>query len=236
MTASTLQPSAETTAALQAARLVLGRDLTLAFRKLGQIAQPLVFFAIVTVLFPLSVSPELSRLREIAPAALWIGALLASLLALEFLFREDAVDGTLEQYALSGQSLTWLLFAKTAAHWLLTGAPLALMTPLLGLSLGVPAQAQTGIVAAIALGTFALSLLGAIGAALTLGARRGGVLLTLLTLPLALPILIFGARATELAIKGTSFAAPLYLLGALAVLGVTLAPLAAAAAVRISLE
>ncbi len=167
---------------------------------------------------------------------MWIGALLASLLALEFLFREDAVDGTLEQYALSGQSLTWLLFAKTAAHWLLTGAPLALMTPLVGLSLGVPAQAQPGIVGAIALGTFALSLLGAIGAALTLGVKRGGVLLTLLTLPLAFPILIFGARATELAINGAGFAAPMYLLAALAVLGVTFAPLAAAAAVRINLE
>ena len=236
MSVSALHGPESTASAMQAARLVLGRDLTLAFRKPGQLAQPLVFFGIVTVLFPLSVSPELSRLREIAPAALWIGALLASLLALEFLFREDAVDGTLEQYALSGQSLTWLLFAKTAAHWLLTGMPLALMTPLLGLSLGVPAAAQPGIIAAIALGTFALSLLGSICAALTLGVKRGGVLLTLLTLPLAFPILIFGARATELAIKGAAFAAPLYLLAALAVLSVTLAPLAAAAAVRISLE
>jgi heme exporter protein B len=222
--------------ALEAARLVLLRDLTLAWRKLDHVAQPLIFFAIVTVLFPLSVSPELSRLREIAPAALWIGALLASLLALEFLFRDDALDGTLEQYALSGQSLTWLLFAKTAAHWLLTGAPLSLMTPLIGLSLGVPTAAQPAIIAAIALGTFTLSLLGGIGAALTLGVKRGGVLLTLLTLPLAFPVLIFGARATELAIKGSSFAAPMYLLAALAVLGLTLAPLAAAAAVRISLE
>jgi heme exporter protein B len=229
-------PSGPKTSALEAARLVLLRDLTLAWRKLGHIAQPLIFFAIITVLFPLSVSPELSRLREIAPAALWIGALLASLLALEFLFRDDALDGTLEQYALSGQSLTWLLFAKTAAHWLLTGAPLALMTPLIGLSLGVPTDAQPAIIAAIALGTFTLSLLGAIGAALTLGVKRGGVLLTLLTLPLAFPVLIFGARATELAIKDASFAAPMYLLGALAVLGLTLAPLAAAAAVRISLE
>ena len=116
--------------ALQAARLVLLRDLRLAFRKQGQLIQPLVFFAIVVTLFPLSVSPELSRLREIAPGALWIGALLASLLALEFLFRDDSHDGTLEQYALSGQSLTWLLFAKTAAHWLLTGLPLTLIAPM----------------------------------------------------------------------------------------------------------
>lgn len=222
--------------ALEAGLLVLQRDLKLAFRKRSQILQPLVFFAIVTVLFPLSISPELAQLRQIAPAALWIGALLASMLALEFLFRDDAHDGTLEQYALSGQSLTWLLFAKTIAHWILSGLPLALMAPLLGSSLGVPTAAQPAILAVIALGTIALSLLGSIGAALTLGVKRGGVLLTLLTLPLAFPILIFGARATELAIKGASFAAPMYLLAALAVLGITLAPLAAAAAVRISLE
>lgn len=233
---SATRPSVPQASALEAAQLVLLRDLKLAFRKSGHLIQPLVFFAIVATLFPLSLSPELARLREVAPAALWIGALLASLLALEFLFRDDAHDGTLEQYALSGQSLTWLLFAKTATHWLLTGLPLALMAPLAGLSLGVPASAITGIVAAAAIGTLGLSLLGAISAALTLGVKRSGVLLTLLTLPLALPILIFGARATELAINGASYAAPLYLLAAIAVLGVTLAPLAAAAAVRISFE
>jgi heme exporter protein B len=224
------------TSALQAARLVLARDLQLAFRKRAQFIQPLAFFAIVTTLFPLSISPELSRLREIASGVLWVAALLASLLALEFLFRDDAYDGTLEQYALSGQSLTWLLFAKTTAHWLLTGLPRALMAPLAGLSLGVPFTALPGIIAPIALGTLVLSLIGAIGAALTLGVRRSGVLLTLLTLPLAMPVLIFGAQATDSAIRGVSFAAPLYLLGAMAVLGITLAPLAASAAVRISLE
>jgi heme exporter protein B len=198
--------------------------------------QPLVFFAIVTTLFPLSISPELARLREIASGVLWVAALLASLLALEFLFRDDAHDGTLEQYALSGHSLTWLVFAKTAAHWLLTGVPLALMAPLASMSLGVPYTALAGIIAPIALGTLALSLIGAVGAALTLGVRRSGVLLTLLTLPLAMPILIFGAQATDLAVRGASYAAPLYLLAAMAILGITLAPLAAATAVRISLE
>jgi len=222
--------------ALSAARLVLVRDLKLAFRKRGQLVQPLAFFAIVTTLFPLAISPELARLREIAAGVLWVAALLASLLALEFLFRDDAHDGTLEQYALSGQSLTWLVFAKTAAHWLLTGVPLAVMAPLAGLALGVPYAALTGIMAPIALGTLALSLIGAIGAALTLGIRRSGVLLTLLTLPLAMPVLIFGAQATDLAVRGASYAAPLYLLAAMVVLGVTLAPLATAAAVRISLE
>jgi heme exporter protein B len=222
--------------ALQAARLILARDLRVALRKRGQVVQPLAFFAIVTTLFPLSISPELARLREIASGVLWVAALLASLLALEFLFRDDAHDGTLEQYALSGQSLTWLVFAKTTAHWLLTGVPLALMAPLAGMALGVPYAALAGIIVPLGLGTLVLSLIGAIGAALTLGVRRSGVLLTLLTLPLSMPVLIFGAQATDLAIRGVSYAAPLYLLGAMAVLGVTLAPLAASAAVRISLE
>jgi heme exporter protein B len=167
---------------------------------------------------------------------LWVAALLSSLLALEFLFRDDAQDGTLEQHVLSGRSLTWLLFAKTVAHWLLTGLPLSLMAPLAGLSLGVPVASVGGIVVSVAVGSVALSLIGSIGAALTLGVKRSGALVSLLTLPLSMPVLIFGARATELAIEGASYAAPLYLLGALAVLGITLAPVAAAAAVRISLE
>jgi heme exporter protein B len=224
------------TRAVAAARLVLLRDLTLAFRKRGELIQPLAFFAIVTTLFPLAVSPELSRLREIAPGVLWVAALLASLLALEFLFRDDAHDGTLEQYSLSGQSLAWLLLAKTAAHWLLTGLPLALIAPLAAESLGVAGAGLAGVVVTVAVGTAALSLIGSISAALTLGIRRSGALLSLLTLPLSLPVLIFGARGTELAIRGLPFAAPLELLGALVTLGVTLAPLAAAAAVRISLE
>ncbi|HEX7417003.1 MAG TPA: heme exporter protein CcmB [Steroidobacteraceae bacterium] len=223
-------------AALQSAGLVLGRDLRLAFRKRGQLIQPLAFFVIVTTLFPLSITPELSRLREIAPGVLWVAALLSSVLALEFLFRDDAQDGTLEQYALSGQSLTWLLLAKTAAHWLLTGLPLALIAPLAGGALGVKLSATPGIVASLVLGTVSLSLIGSIGAGLTLGVKRGGVLLTLLTLPLVVPVLIFGARATELAIRGEDIAAPMYLLGAFTVLGLTLAPLAAAAAVRVSFE
>jgi heme exporter protein B len=226
----------ERAGALAAARLALARDLRLAFRKRGQLVQPLAFFALVTMLFPLAISPELARLREIAPGVLWVAALLASLLALEFLFRDDAYDGTLEQYALSGQSLTWLMFAKTSAHWLLTGLPLTLMTPLAALSLGVAVSALPAIVGAVAIGTIALSLIGSIGAALTLGVKRSGALLALLTLPLSLPVLIFGARATQLAISDGPLLAPLELLAAVAVLGVTLAPLAAAAAVRISLE
>lgn len=222
--------------AWQAARLVIERDLRLAFRNRAQLLHPLLFFAIVTTLFPLALSPEPSRLRDVAPGVLWVAALLASLLAIEFLFRDDAQDGTLEQYALSGQSLTWLLFAKTLSHWLLTGLPLALMSPVAAYGLGVAVEAVPGIIASITLGTIALSLLGAVTAGLTLGIRRGGAMLSLLTLPLAVPLLIFGAQATARAIAGESVAGPMYLLAAFVVFGLTLAPLAAAAAVRISLE
>ncbi len=219
-----------------AARLALERDLTLAFRKPAQLLQPLAFFALVTMLFPLAISPELSQLRLVAPGAIWAAALLASLLALEFLFRDDAQDGTLEQYVLSGQSLTALLFAKTIAHWLLTGLPLACMAPIAALSLGAPVGSLGTIIVAVVLGSVTLSLVGSIGAGLTLNIKRSSALLSLLTLPLSLPVLIFGARATQVAIAGGPVLAPLELLAALAVLGVTLAPLAAAAAVRISLE
>ena len=228
--------AAEVPSAFAVARLMLVRDLQLAFRKASQLVQPLAFFAMVTTLFPLAVSPALSQLRRIAPGVVWAAALLSSLLALEFLFRDDSQDGTLEQFALSGRSLTGLLAAKTAAHWLLTGLPLALMAPLAGVALGVQAAALPGILASVTVGTVTLSLIGAVGAALTLGVRRSGALLSLLTLPLAIPVLIFGARATALAIRGEPYGAPLTLLGALAVFGMTVSPLAASAAVRINLE
>jgi heme exporter protein B len=232
---SVAQP--DRTTPLAAAHLVVSRDLKLAFRRPEQLLHPLAFFVLVTTLFPLSVSsPERSVLRMLAPGALWVTALLAALLALDFLFRDDAQDGTLEQYALSGQSLTWLLLGKTAAHWLLTGVPLSVMAPLMGYTLGVPGSASVGIMLTVALGSLALSFIGSIGAALTLGARRGGVLLAILILPLAAPILIFGSSATEHAIRGEAYVAPMELLGAIVVLSFTLAPLAAAAAVRISLE
>jgi heme exporter protein B len=219
-----------------AAFAVLVRDLRSALRRPGQVLQPLAFFAVVTVLFPLGYTPELDKLRQIAPGVLWVAALLASLLSLESLFRGDAQDGTLEQMLLAGQPLAALALAKTVAHWLLTGLPLTLMAPMLGIALGVPGSAMPGILSSLALGTVTLSLVGAVGAALTLGVRRGGVLLGLLTLPLTVPTLVFGARATELAIAGEGLSGALYLLGALAVLAVTLAPLAVAAALRIGSE
>lgn len=222
--------------ALTAGRLVLERDLRLAFRRWGHVGDPLVFFLIVTTLFPLALSPELSRLRDVAPGVLWVAALLSSLLAADSLLRSDAQDGTLEQYVLSGQPLTWLLLAKTAAHWLVSGLPLVLISPLVAIALGVPGHALDVVVLSLLLGTVTLSLLGSIGAALTIGLRRGGLLLSLLVMPLAMPLLIFGARAVELAIAGEPVAGPLYLLAALCVFAFTLAPLTAAAAVRISID
>ena len=219
-----------------AAMAVFHRDLLLAARRPGEWLQPLGFFVLVSLLFPLALSPEPGRLRELAPAALWVSLLLASLLALEFLYREDARDGTLEQFALSGQSFTALLLAKTATHWMLTGLPLVLAGPLAVLALGAPAASVSGVLLAMLLGSVSLSLIGAIGAALTLGTRRGAALLSLLVLPLVMPVLVFGARATAWAIAGEDMADAMYLLGAMAVLALTLAPLAAAAAVRISME
>lgn len=216
--------------------LLYRRDLLLAFRHWDQVAQPVVFFAMVTTLFPLAISPELGQLREIAGGVLWVAALLAALLGLEFLFRADHADGTLEQMMLSGQPLPLLALAKGAAHWTACGLPLVLVSPLVAVTLGVPSGALATVAVSLALGTGILSALGAIGAALTLGLRRGGVLLSLLVLPLAMPALIFGARAVDMAIHGEAAAGPLWLLAAMLVLAATLAPFAIAAALRISAE
>jgi heme exporter protein B len=224
------------TSAMQAMALVYRGDLVLAFRRWEQIAQPVVFFAMVTTLVPIALSPELSELRQIAGGVLWIAALLAALLGLEFMYRADHADGTLEQLLLSGQPLALLAIAKTLAHWTASGLPLVLVSPLLAISLGVPTEALCTLLISLALGTGILSALGAVGAALTLGLRRGSVLLSLLVLPLAMPALIFGARAVDMAIHGDAARGPLLLLGAMFVLSMTLSPLAVAAALRISQE
>ncbi len=221
---------------MRAAWALAQRDLRIALRRSGDTLQPVGFFIVVTTLFPLGLDPQLSLLRDIAPAALWVGALLSSLLALDLLFREDAQDGTLEQLALCGLPFAGLLVAKTAVHWLLTGLPLVVVAPVLAGALGAPASALPGVLVALLLGTITLSLIGAIGAGLTMGVKRSGSLLALLVLPLAVPVLIFGARATAQAISGEWPAGALYLLGAMAVLTATLAPWAVAAAVRIGLE
>jgi heme exporter protein B len=220
----------------EALLLVVHRELRLSFRRPDQLLQPLVFFLIVTTLFPLGLSVQLSLLRDMAPGVLWVAALLSSLLSLDALFKSDADDGTLEQLALSGQGLTVIVVAKTVAHWLLSGAALVLVSPIVATALAIPLAAFPTMMLSLALGTLTLSWLGAIGAGLTVGLKRGNVLLSLIVLPLAMPLLIFGAGATDRAISGTSVAGALYLLAALCVLTCTLAPFAASAALRITLE
>jgi heme exporter protein B len=222
--------------AWEAMFLVVRRELCLSFRRPEQLLQPLVFFLIVTTLFPLGLSLQLPLLRDMAPGVLWVAALLSSLLSLDSLFKSDADDGTLEQLALCGQGLAVIVVAKTIAHWLVTGAALVLVSPIVGTALGIPGSTFATMMGSLALGTLTLSWLGAIGAGLTVGLRRGNVLLSLIVLPLAMPLLIFGAGATDRAISGVSPAGALYFLAALCVFTCTLAPFAATTALRITLE
>jgi heme exporter protein B len=220
----------------EAAKLVFTRDLTLAWRRWDEVAQPLIFYVVVTTMFPLATTPDMSALREISGGVVWVAALLASLLALEALFRADVEDGTMEQWVLSGQPLGWLLLAKVAAHWVLTGLPLVVMSPIVGTGLGLPYDAWGVLMLSLLLGTGTLSVLGGIGAALTVGVRRGSVLLSLLVLPLAMPLLIFGARAVGMQMDGDSPAGPLQLLAAIFFMALSLGPIAMSAAIRISVE
>lgn len=221
---------------LSAVSILLKRDLTLAYRHRAELANPLLFFVIVVSLFPLGISPESKSLQVIAPGIIWVAALLAAMLSLDSLFRSDFEDGTLEQIALSAHSLPLLVFAKVFAHWLVTGLPLILLAPLLSILLFLPDTAMLTLIATLALGTPILSLVGAIGVALTVGLRRGGVLLSLLVLPLYIPVLIFAAGAVNEAAQGFPVAGQLYFLGALLSLSLTLSPFATAAALRISLS
>ena len=216
--------------------LIVQRDLKLSFRRIGELANPLLFFVIVTTMFPLALSPELSLLRDISAGVLWVAALLSSLLSLDALFRTDSDDGSLEQLVLSPAPLTIIVLGKTCAHWLVSGLPLVLIAPVVASAFSVPNEAMTAIMLSLLLGTPTLSLIGSVGAALTIGLQRGRVLLALLVLPLSIPVLIFGARATDLAIAGEAVRGPLLLLGALLAGAVSLTPLASAAAVRISLD
>lgn len=220
----------------QACAALLRRDLLLALRHRGELANPLLFFVIVVSLFPLGLGPESGMLRAIAPGILWVSALLAALLSLESVFRSDFEDGSLEQLLLSPHPASALVLTKVVAHWLVTGLPLILLAPLLGVLLHLPAAATGALLATLALGTPVLSLVGAIGVALTVGLRRGGILLSLLVLPLYIPVLIFAASAVADAALGLPITGQLYLLGALLALAVTLAPLACAAALRISVS
>ncbi len=215
---------------------VLKRDLALAIRQSADSFTVLAFFAIATVLFPLGVGPETNTLAKIASGVLWVSALLAALLSLDRLFAVDFEDGTLDQLVLCGEPLIFVVLAKTAAHWLTTGLPLILLSPVLAVTLHLPAQGYGALLLALLLGTPTVSLIGAVGAALVLGSRRGGVLLSFLVLPLYVPILIFRTLSVEAAIIGVSATATLALLGALALFAVTLAPWAAAAALRQATE
>ena len=219
-----------------AAGLVFRRDLMLAWRRWDEVAQPLIFYVVVTTLFPLATTPDLAQLREISGGVVWVAALLASLLALESLFRSDVEDGTMEQWVMSGQPLGWLLLAKVASHWVLTGLPLVIIAPVVGTALGLPFDAWGTLIVSLLLGTATLSILGGIGAALTVGVRRGSVLLSLLVLPLAMPLLIFGSRAVGMVMDGDSPAGPLQLLAAIFFLTLSLGPVAMSAAIRISVE
>ena len=221
---------------LAAARCVVYRDLLLAWRRRGDVATALLFFVIVTSLFPLGIGAEPSLLRAIAPGVIWVAALLSSMLSLARLFAADYEDGTLEQMLLGAAPLGVVAAAKALAHWLVAGLPLAAIAPLIALQYDLAAQLFGVLALSLLLGTPVLSLIGAIGAALTLGLRGGGVLLSLLVLPLYVPVLIIGAGAVEMAAAGLAPAGQLLLLGALLVVAAAFAPWAIAAGLRISLE
>jgi len=209
------------------------RDIQVTFRRGHQWLNPILFFIIVISLFPLGVGPGSETLSLIAPGVIWVGALLATLLSLDSLFTTDHIDGTLEQLVLTPQPLSVLVLGKIMAYWVITGIPLILVSPLLALFLHLPMKALPLLMASLALGTLSLSLVGAIGAALTVGIRHGGVLLALLILPLFVPVLIFGAGALRAFQQGLPTEAQMSVLAAIAVLALVLAPIAVAAALRI---
>ncbi|MBC7404849.1 MAG: heme exporter protein CcmB [Cytophaga sp.] len=221
---------------LSALLCVIRRDLLLAFRRRSDVLTTVFFFIIVVTLFPLGVGPETALLRTIAPGILWVAALLASMLALGRLFSLDYADGTLEQMLLSPEPLTLIVIGKVIAHWLVAGLPLVLLAPILALQFDLPVDSVVVLFYSLLIGTPVLSLIGAIGAALTLGVRGGGVLVSLLVLPLYIPVLIFGAGAVGAEASGLGSAAHLMLLGGVLAGAAALAPWATAAALRISIE
>jgi heme exporter protein B len=217
-------------------RWIVARDLTLAWRRRADVLSTLFFFVIVVSLFPLGVGPEMQLLRSIAPGVVWVAALLASMLSLSRVFANDYQDGTLEQLLLTPQPLFLVVLGKVIAQWLVSEVPLVLIAPLLGVQFDLPSNTLFVLFISLLLGTPVLSLIGSIGAALTLGLRGGGVLIALLILPLYIPVLIFGAGAVDASIIGMNPWPNLYLLGAVLVLSLIFAPWATSAALRISLE
>lgn len=212
------------------------RDLKLAFRRWGQYVNPLVFFAVVTTLFPLALAPEAETLKVIGVGVVWVAAMLASLLMLDRLFQSDVDDGVLDQVMLGGAPLVVAVYARLVAHWLTTGLPLLLVAPFIAMSFYLPATVMPVMLTGLLLGTLVIAVLGAIGAALTVNARSGGGLLGLIVLPLMAPALVFGAMATDLALHDEAAAGPLFLLAALAVLAWSLGPHLVTAALRVAAE
>ena len=212
------------------------RDLLLAMRRPADVLTAVAFFVVVVSLFPLSVGPEPALLRTIAPGVIWVAALLASMLGLPRLFAADHADGTLEQMLLSATPLGAVVLAKILAHWLVSGLPIVLVSPVLAVQFDLPFESVAVLALTLLMGTPVLSLIGAIGSALTLGLRAGGVLLSLLVLPLYVPVLVLGSGAVDLAGGGIDTSSHFLLMAALLVLSVAFAPWAAAAALRISAE
>lgn len=221
---------------MRAFAATLKRDLLMAYRRRSDFFNPLAFFLIVCSLFPLGVGPDAQLLAGLAPGILWVVALLACLLSTDTMLRTDFDDGSLEQMILSPVPLYLQVMAKTLSHWLLSGFPLTLMSPLLALLLQLPVQGMWALLFSMLLGTATLSFIGAIGAGLTVGLRKGGLLLSLIILPLYIPVLIFGVSTVKAAVDGFPYLGTLAILGAFLALAITLAPLAIAAAVRISVD
>ena len=212
----------------------LRRDLLLAYRRRGEVASPVIFFVMVATLIPLGVTPEPDSLKEMAPGIIWVMALLATLLSAEGLFVSDYKDGSLEQLLISPNLLVMPIFGKVTAHWITTGLPLTLASPLIALMLSLPSVAYLPMMAGLALGTGCLSFLAAIGAALTVSLQKGSLLLTLIVMPLYMPVIIFGSAVVQYSIDGMAWSGPLAILGAMLTAAIALCPLAIAAVLRLT--
>ena len=215
---------------------IVRRDLLLALRRRGDIANPLIFALIVISLFPLGLGPEAGALEILAPGLVWVVALLACLLSLEGMFKSDFEDGSLEQLVLSPQPIYLMAMAKVVAHWLVAGLPVALLSPLLAVMLSLPSGGYLALMLSLLVGTMGLSLIGAIGAALTVGLRSGGLLVALLVLPLYVPILIFGVSTVYAAVQGIAFGGYIAMLGGFTMLALILSPFAIAGGLKIHLQ
>jgi heme exporter protein B len=221
---------------LSALLTIIRRDLLVAFRRRAELMNPILFYVIVVTLFPLGVSPDQAFLSQLAPGVVWVTALLAALISMESIFRQDFDDGSVEQLFLSQHPPTVLILGKVIAHWLITGLPMLIIVPLMALLLYIPQQAIPTLFVTVLIGTPILSLIGAIGVALTAGLRGGGVLLGLLVLPLYIPVLIFASGAVSAAIEGLPYSGHVAMLGAGLILALILAPLSISGSLKISMS